>query len=44
VNFHGLSDAQFDESGNFVDDDGNDDNGEEQNIKIQMVMSPSNVP
>ena len=31
VNFHGLSDAQFDESGNFVDDDGNDDNGEEQN-------------
>lgn len=31
VNFHGLSDAQFDESGNFVDDDGNDDNGEDQN-------------
>ena len=31
VSFHGLSDTQFDESSNFVDGDGNDSNGEEQN-------------
>jgi len=31
VNFHGLSDAQFDASGNFVGGDGNDGNDEEQN-------------
>ena len=44
VSFHGLSDAQFDASGNFVGGDGMMVMVKNRITKIQMVMSASNAP